>query len=505
MFGKKEFGDYQTPKYFCDQVCKYLKEEIKLSPEIIIEPTCGKGSFIESSLAFSPECIFGIEINPKYVQECKEKFKKSDCIQIFNNNIFDFKTTDLINNSKKILILGNPPWVTNTELSTINSTNIPNKSNSKNMRGFDAMTGASNFDICEYIIIQLVEEYKNKNVYFSQICKTSVARNIYEQLINKNIPFDFFECLEFDARKVFNISAQACLMTFKLSSHKKETPNLCFKKFETPKIISSQYHQVNGRLCQIKKEGHIDLEGQSCFEWRQGVKHDCSKIMELTLINQNLINANGETVEIENSLVYPLVKSSMFKSPIKNSFDKFVIITQKHIKQDTSYIKDQYPKTWEYLSTNADAFRKRKSSIYLKSFPYSIFGIGDYSFSKYKVGISGFYKKPLFMLLYSENKPVMVDDTGYFISFDSYNDAYTTMLLLNSNIVQSFLESISFKDAKRPFTKKLLSRLDFRKIVNNITLEELSETENRLGLNPYITNKIYDSFKKTIPQDFGFF
>lgn len=114
-----------------------------------------------------------------------------------------------------------------------------------------------------------------------------------------------------------------------------------------------------------------------------------------------------------------------------------------------------------------------------------MFGIGDYSYSEYKVGISGFYKKPLFSLLYNKEQlehPVMVDDTSYFISFDNYNDAYVCMVLLNTNCVQDFLYSISFQDAKRPYTKKVLQRLDFKKVVESISVHELEETEKNLKL-----------------------
>ena len=74
----------------------------------------------------------------------------------------------------------------------------------------------------------------------------------------------------------------------------------------------------------------------------------------------------------------------------------------------------------------------------------------------------------------------MVDDTSYFLSFDNYSDAYTCMLLLNSSRVQKFLLSISFQDAKRPYTKKVLQRLDFNKCVHNIAFGELVATEKEL-------------------------
>ena len=61
MSGKREYGDYQTPEYFSLAVCEYLKYERQIMPTIIIEPTCGIGSFLKSSLIFDASEIIGIE------------------------------------------------------------------------------------------------------------------------------------------------------------------------------------------------------------------------------------------------------------------------------------------------------------------------------------------------------------------------------------------------------------------------------------------------------------
>ena len=128
-----------------------------------------------------------------------------------------------------------------------------------------------------------------------------------------------------------------------------------------------------------------------------------------------------------------------------------------------------------------------------------MFGIGEYSYKPYKVGLSGFYKRPLFALLYSEDgKPVMTDDTAYFLAFDDYNTAYAVMLLLNSETVQNFLLSIAFLDSKRPYTVKLLSRLDFKKCISNVTYKEMQETEAALQLSEYITEEQYNNLKTYI-------
>lgn len=65
-----------------------------------------------------------------------------------------------------------------------------------------------------------------------------------------------------------------------------------------------------------------------------------------------------------------------------------------------------------------------------------------------------------------DEKPVMTDDTSYFICFPTYDIAYVAMLILNSRRVQQFLFTIAFLDAKRPYTKKCLKELIFTKYFN---------------------------------------
>ena len=120
--------------------------------------------------------------------------------------------------------------------------------------------------------------------------------------------------------------------------------------------------------------------------------------------NGTLQNGKKETVQIEDDIIFPLIKSSMFKAPIIHNFSKYVIVTQKKSREETGHLKRELPKTWEYLSKNMELFENRKSSIYHGAPPFSMFGVGDYSYSKFKVAVSGFYKQPLFSNLYSVNK-----------------------------------------------------------------------------------------------------
>lgn len=495
MNGKREYGDYQTPVDFAEKVCIYLKDYRHIQPSAIVEPTCGVGNFLKSSLLFDASEYYGIEINPEYCGICRDSIN-NDRVKIINSDFFAFSSKSLIQDKRQILVIGNPPWVTNSTLSALGSDNLPLKANFKGLKGIDAITGASNFDICEYIILQLINEYRDTNTVIAMLCKTSVARNVFKELKRNYINFTSCDILEFDATRVFGINASACVLLIQLSE-KTVSSDICnVYDFENPEAIKTQFGYADGQFYSNLDSKTDNFDGRCCFEWRQGVKHDCSKVMELTMRNGTLQNGQKETVQIEGDIVFPLIKSSMFKAPIIHSFTKYVIVTQKKAREETGHLEQELPKTWGYLCDNIELFESRKSSIYRGAPPFSMFGVGDYSYSKYKVGVSGFYKQPLFSVLYSDDeKPVMTDDTSYFICFDNYDMAYVAMLLLNSDKVQGFLTSIAFLDAKRPFTKKVLERIDFDRIVESLTIGELAETEHKLNLSCYVTVPMYNNFK----------
>lgn len=483
---KREFGDYQTPSEFCIEVCKYLKESgIVCTPNAVLEPTCGIGNFLlAASSIFESKTIYGIEINAQYVKKAQKTLPNA---MITLGNIFELDVRKVCQENN-ILVIGNPPWATSSNLSY----NLPKKNNFKGLRGIDALTGSSNFDICEYIILDLLNKYKNSDSTICMLCKTTVARNILLEMSRNKIAYHAVEMDYFNSEKVFGISVAACVLIIQLSSDVfSDSKVLCrVKNFDTKEEIGNLIAS-DGMIQTVCKKA--SLEGKCQLVWRQGVKHDCSKVMELKLEDKGLINKDEEYANIEDALVFPLIKSSHFKKPIIHEFSKYVIVTQSKPKQDTSYIEKQFPNTWKYLTAHIDSFNSRKSIIYKNSPLFSMFGIGDYSFAPYKVGLSGFYKKPLFSLLYSA-KPVMTDDTTYFLAFDNYDTAYCMMLLLNSPTVQEFLLSIAFLDSKRPYTVKLLSRLDLYKCINEVTFEELCQTENSFQLESYITAERYKKF-----------
>lgn len=489
MISKREYGDYQTPFDFALKICQFLKEQKNLNPEIIFEPTCGIGNFLRATKIFNAEKYFGIEINPNHCKTCIENFSDEE-LKIFNEDFF-YCDSAIFPKNNNLLIIGNPPWATNSELLQ----NLPRKVNFKNFKGLDALTGASNFDICEYIISVLIEKYRDTSTTFAMLCKNSVARKIFTNMIEQNISFECCEIFEFDAKKIFGINAAACLLFIKLKEKIFSQSKLNVYNLDEPNTLKKSLSFKNGKFFCNTSDKIYNFDGKCNFEWRQGIKHDCAKIMELTPENGIFRNGNGEIVEAEEKIIFPLIKGSAIKNPIVHEFSKYVIVTQKFLGEDTAHLKIDAPMAWQYLKKNSAQFAQRKSKIYKNSAEFSMFGVGDYSYLPYKVCVGGFNKKPIFSLVFSsDKKPVMLDDTSYFIGFENFESAYTAMIYLNSAKVQRFLQNLSFEDEKRPFTKKVLSRIDFSKICAKISFDELKFTESALGLKNNLTESAVKNF-----------
>ena len=82
----------------------------------------------------------------------------------------------------RILVIGNPPWVTNSDLGQLGSNNLPTKTNFQGLRGFDARTGKSNFDISEWILVRLIEALPPDGA-IAMLCKTMTARKVLRSFL----------------------------------------------------------------------------------------------------------------------------------------------------------------------------------------------------------------------------------------------------------------------------------------------------------------------------------
>ncbi|MGL9774236.1 MAG: hypothetical protein ACR5LG_10735 [Sodalis sp. (in: enterobacteria)] len=146
-----------------------------------------------------------------------------------------------------------------------------------------------------------------------------------------------------------------------------------------------------------------------------------------------------------------------------------MIVTQKQIGENTALLADTVPKTWRYLLDHADRLGARGSVIYRGKPRFSVFGVGAYTFAPWKVAISGFYKSLNFMKVGPmDNKPVVLDDTLYFLPCQEETEADFIMALVRSPAFTELLGAMVFNDEKRPITAELLKRVSLERVADKL-------------------------------------
>lgn len=476
--GRASYGDWQTPEPLAEKVCEKHIERFG-QPNIVIEPTCGLGAFVMAALKKFPEVaeIHALEINYRYTIELKHRLllnallcpnQRHPDIYIYNADFFEFDFTPVIERSKtcgmNIAIVGNPPWVTNSHQGKHNSGNLPAKNNTYKLRGIEAITGRSNFDISEYITLELLKLSQDRKGGMSFLLKNSVVRNILQKQRNENLHIGKFEQQLIDAAAEFNVSVDASCLSVNFDS----VPSYSCRITD---FYSGTFLREYGWIgdcfvsdTQLYKK-FSKYDNVSTYVWRSGIKHDCSSVLELTMSAGSYFNGLGERVEIESDMIFPLLKSSDINHYKENQFRKFLVITNRKVGEDTSVLRNTHPLTYKYLISHETDFLNRKSSIYKGKDKFSIFGVGDYSFKPFKIVVSSLYKTINFKIISQYGgKPVMVDDTCYQLDFDNLEEAERIYEILTGNEIQSLLQSLIFKDAKRVVTKSLLMRLDLTKL-----------------------------------------
>ena len=459
--GKIEFGDFQTPVGLARRVCDLLNRR-GLSPGSVVEPTCGTGSFLVASEEAFPGCgtILGYDVNPAHVVAAQSAARRSTIRQ---QDFFlkDWQET-LESLVEPILVVGNPPWVTNATVGAISGTNLPKKSNFQRWDGLDAMTGKSNFDISEWMIMRLFEGLSGRSSVLAMLCKTVVARKVLRHAWKTNLQIAESALYRIDALAQFGAAVDACLMVCVLKPKARSSECRVFDELDAPAPRSMFALRADRLIADMDAHaayGH--LYGASLLKWRSGVKHDCVRVMELRPEQRKdlYVNGLGEVVQLERDFLYPMLKSSELSK--RASPSRYMLVTQRSIGEDTRRIADRAPLTWRYLESHADVLDSRSSSIYRNRPRFSVFGVGDYSFAPWKVSISGFYKQLQFVPVGpKDGKPVVLDDTCYFLACQSEAEAGQLAGLLNTEEARGFFNAFVFWDAKRPITVSLLSTLD---------------------------------------------
>ncbi len=471
---KAEFGDFQTPPALAAEVCGLLAAR-GIEPRTVVEPTCGVGHFLAASRERFPAAVhLGYEINESYVQSARRALgvgEPAARVKIEQANFFGVDWPAVFRElPSPILVLGNPPWVTSAQLGTLGSDNVPRKGNFQGHVGLDALTGKSNFDISEWMVIRLFEALAGRQAWVALLCKTAVARKALAHAWKAGIPVEWAEMRVIDAAGSFGAAVDACLLVCSLAPHGSSFECGVFPALAAARpagVVGFLDEQLVADTRAYRRWKH--LAGGGKHQWRSGVKHDCSKVMELRKEPGGFRNGLGELAELEAEYVFPMLKSSNVANGHTDNPNRWMLVPQRATGDDTGAIRRHAPKTWEYLLAHGADLDRRASSIYKKRPRFSVFGVGDYTFAPWKVAISGFYKRLTFAVVgNSAGQPTVFDDTVYFLPCRSEHEARSLAALLNSDVAREFFSAYVFWDAKRPITVDLLKKLNLVALAREI-------------------------------------
>ena len=504
-----EFGDFQTPLALAQAVCKLVARmsspmqgaspsrssaEDSLPcegrplvrercgpnavPATVVEPTCGSGSFLEAAAsAFPAATLYGCDCNSAYVNSARARLPSGRDWRVETADFYSHDwRRELSKFSTPLLVVGNPPWVTSSTVGALRGRNLPTKSNADKLPGIQAITGGANFDVSEWMIRQYFGWLEGHSGTIAVLCKTSVARKVLFHAWSNQIGVEHAAIYRIDSARAFGVSVDACLLYIRLAAGAECTRCDVYEDLGAV-MPKGTIGFIDGMLVSNADtyERLAHLRTESGGAWRSGLKHDCKRVFEFSPVGDDLINGFGERVSIEAEVVFPLLKSSDVangRTPRKR-----VLAPHRSMQESPLVLQRRAPKAWRYLLDHRSVIESRRSSIYRKRPPFSIFGIGPYSFSPWKVAIAGLYKDLRFVKVGAPaGKPLLLDDTCYFLPCETEAQCDLAIDLLASAPAIDFLSALAFRDAKRPITAKLLNSLDLVALA-----KQIGTPEDKLG------------------------
>lgn len=488
-------GDYPTPPDLAREVVNYLSQRHSLHPAIVFEPTCGEGELLEAALSLNAGQYLGVELNKDYCRRARERFQGERRVRIVEGDIFAFPLTDVPREG--LLILGNPPWVQSSTLGAIGQVNPVKRVRPGSLSSLAALTGEGDFDLSTALCFRFIEEFKDAPVTLCLLLKSAVARRAAEYLRERQVRA-YVELLNFDARAHFKVHTAGTLLYIRLSAVL-PVPAYCEVRSlkEGWPLVENLCFSDEGRLCRNSRR----FAGKSELTWRQGLKHDCARVLILKKAGGHFVNGFGERVAVERERLYPFLKGAQSRENVRTSFSHYLILTQSRKGQDTLCLKETAPLTFAYLTAHASLLEARKSAVYAGQPSFALFGVGPYTFAPYKVVIGSFYAQPHFCLTYSsDGKAVIPDDTCYAIGFDEEPLAYTLMLALNTVRAREALRARCFEGSKRPYTKRLLMGFSLLRLCESLSFGELIDCETGAHLKRRVSTAMFMALRAYLEE-----
>ncbi|MFC6724379.1 N-6 DNA methylase [Halobium palmae] len=533
-------GEYYTPRGVAELAVGEL-DVGDYESETFLDPGCGSGVFLTACIDakrraleddLAPETlvdvvtdtVYGIDLNPVAVKSAKLGYllallpvlESGDVdrleLPVFLTDSLGLTRDDEIRFDGGPLdltvdhLVGNPPWITWGNLSeSVRDAwreQYVERLDLLPHRGVEARLGHANDDVSVPFVWACVHRYLDEGGDASFVLKRGITKGPAGRLLRTqrvdSRPIAVRHVHDFNGLRPFgdDVSVRSAVYTLR-ADREPEFPIAVDSwtraggepSFSTAESMrESLAREETGLLpveaadptsSWIREDAENRALGECEHDIRHGVKDDAKDVYSLD---------RGRLDELEHDHVYPYLRSKHVVKYGLFGHDLHLVPIGKAHEDNESELKSACPDTYEYLESNRGALEDRSSSWLEQGTFYNVFGLGEYTWSDYKVVWCRLGFKPHFAVVSTVDdedlgeKTVVPGDHFMFVSTDDEYEAHFLCGLLNSAVYQKSIEGIA-SGGKSGLSKTVIGELElpeYRETEESRRLAELSKEAHEI-------------------------
>lgn len=513
---RRQLGQYYTPRGVAELAVAEL-EVHDYGADTFLDPGCGSGVFLAACIeakrealrdAHSPDAlvdaitntVYGIDLNPVAVKSAKLRYLlalgpllESSDIDELELPVFLADALELTGDERLRFdgdeldltvdhLVGNPPWITWGNLSESVRDAWRNTYATEldllPQRGAERRLGHANDDVSVPFVWVCMHRYLAEGGDASVVLKRDVMKGpagtlLRGQRVNSR-PVAVRHVHDLNGLRPFggDVAVNAAVYTFEAGSEPafpiavdSWTNGARTPEFSTAEAIRRTVaHETTGMVpvdgddpssAWIRKDARNRALGSCEQEIRHGVKDDAKSVYSID---------RAQLEELEHDHVYPYLRSKHVVKYGLFGYDLHLVPIRKANEDNESELRRDCPNTYEYLESNRRALDDRSSTWLKQGTFYNVFGVGEYTWSEYKVVWCRLGFKPHFAVVSSVDDPdlgektVVPGDHLMFVSTDSEYEAHFLCGLLNSALYQASITELA-SGGKASLSKAVISEL----------------------------------------------
>ncbi len=552
-------GEYYTPRGVAELSVGDLNVA-DYETDTFLDPGCGSGIFLATCIDakrgalgddLAPnalvdvitETVYGIDLNPVAVKSAKLSYLLSLLPVLEESEVDRLEIPVFLTDSLKLTredeiryggesinltvdhLVGNPPWITWGNLSEP----VRDAWREKYVKqldllphhGVETRLGHVNDDISVPFIWVCVHHYlaEEGNASFvlkRDIMKGPAGRLLRTQQVNSR-PVAVRHIHDFNRLRPFgdDVGVHSAIYTmeadeqpeFPIETGSWKKGNVKPEFSTADRMRDTLEHEETGMIpveedepssSWVREDAENRALGECEHNIRHGVKDDATDVYSID---------RSQLAELEHDHVYPYIKS---KNVVKYGLfghELHLVPIKKANEDNETEMQNNCPKTYEYLESHRQALEDRSSTWLDNGTFYNVFGLGEYTWSDYKVVWCRLGFKPHFAVVSTVDdedlgeKMVVPGDHFMFISTDNEYEAHFLCGLLNSSIYQKSIKGIA-SEGKSSLSKTVISKLElpeFRETEDSKRLAELSMEAH--GIVPQHTDMSKRAYNKKNIED----